>query len=263
MTLDPAIVPLLSDIAGLGNGAGTGRRPIAGSSTAERLQAIVELIAGTVLPRSYVIHAGEAAVGTLTVASGRLMKIALAASDASAKPDSDTREAQISYVAQALALVAGKAGDLLLETNYLADDLAAEDVGQTATELRDFFGATNWLADGPAGEDGDYLTAAAALAVAQVAFDAEGQPVQRTGDAKAAPGDGDIHALAAELSSWQSELEELAGLPALLVVRDGPSGRAMALTVGADPAVLSILEGNAVPQVKSLWDRSQGDGAPS
>jgi hypothetical protein len=266
MALDAEIIALLSGIKKLGSDTATGRRPIVGASPQDRLQAIVKIVGDTVLPRSYTFFANANAVAMATVASGRLLKLLQYDAEASSTPEpgADARDVRLANAARSLARLAHLEGELTIETSVIAENLAAEDVGQTETELRDYCSEREWFKDAP-GSDAQtddqkgFFEQAKKLTLAQTQMDRGGSITDRSGD-EAHNHNADISAtLAQEVADWQTDIVELAGMPCM-IVRQGPTDHnAVSLAITPDHLVISTCDNANVPAMVALWNSSQAN----
>lgn len=270
MALDAAIIALLSGIKALDSDTTAGRRSVGGASAQDRLQTIVKLIGDTVLPRSYTFFANTNAVAMATVASGRLLKLTHCGADPSAtpEPDADTRDSRLANAAQSLARLAHLEGRLTIGTSVIAEDLAAEEVGQTETELRDFCGEREWFretldSDAQTDDQSDFFGRAKKLTVAQTQMDRDGRVTDRTGNESPIHDQETATPLVREIADWQTDIAELAGMPCMIVQHGPTRHSAVSLAISPDQLVFAVCDSGNVPALVALWKNSQANEGPA
>ncbi|MCB2093138.1 MAG: hypothetical protein H6901_11270 [Rhodobacteraceae bacterium] len=266
MALDAAIIALLSGIEALGAGGVSGRRKVDGTSPQDRLQAIVKLIGDTVLPRSYTFFGDEETepLATATVASGRMLGLSPfdAETPAIPEPEAGTRDARLAVAARTLAKLAHFKGKLTIETSVIGEDIAAEDVGQTESELRGFLAERDWFRDEPgdeghADEHGGFFERAKRLTSAQTQIDVNGRITDASGEETRRLDTAAATALNKEIADWKSDIEELAGMPCMIMRQARSEDNVVSLALTSDDHVLAVCDRANAPELVALWGRSQ------
>lgn len=229
--------------------AEAGPERLAGQDLSDRLRALVAEIDATVLPRNLIYALQDGLSCTLTVASRRLMRISVSSPEGhqviEAEPGTG-REEELLVMAEALAGLAAIEEPLILVRHALAEEMAADDVGQAVGDLQAFCAAHDWFAVPPdaAGEAGaEAPMAAASGAVHWCEIDAQGV-VLATGGTPDLTGDA-LVALARERAGWPRDLGQLAGDDCVVLVQ-GDGARAVALHLAEGRTRVTVGDGLSI-----------------
>ncbi|MDH5530469.1 MAG: hypothetical protein OEY05_10550 [Paracoccaceae bacterium] len=265
MAIDPAIQPLLSGVEALTTSAVEGRRPIEGASAKDRLAAIVTLIGHTVLPRSFAFFVGDEPTATLTVASGRMLKLTFTDSEAPvATAPTETREERLTNIAQSLARLAQAGEKLSVETNYITSDVAAEDVGLTATELMEICAVNEWFvgqAGVDGGEAGGFIDRARKLTRTLTEFDPSGVAKDGSGDTAQDLDPALLGSMVNEITGKRDEIAALAGWPCMIVLRGSKDQSALSFAATSKGMIVATCDDANVAPLTALWAGSVSDEA--
>ncbi len=265
MTLLARIEPIATDGA---------QRSLPDTGRVARLHVLVEMIADTVLPRNLVFSAAQDMSCTLTVASGRLMRMSVTTPDGhqvlSAAAGS-TRDDQLAVLCEALAGLAEVEGPLGLDRHPLAEEVAADDVGHGAGEIRELMETVNWFADETEPRHPAYQGAGAAFfaeahpfTLAQTLMSPDGTRIDATGaeEYQLSPEEGE--ALASALAALPDDVRTLLG-PRAAIALPGVAlgGRGLVIATSPDDLAVNVSEGEDLHELVRRWlsaEKARGAG---
>ncbi len=240
---------------------------LAGATLADRLQAIVALIADTILPRNLIFSTADGLSCTLTAASGRLMRVSVSAGDGghyvvTADPGA-SRDDQLVVLGEALAGLAAIEEPVRLEQHPLAEDVAADDVGQTAADLARFCEEQDWFRGfaPPAaysGEGAAFLDAAHPWTLAQTVISAAGEVLEQNGAEELQVPSDLAAALAAEQAGWADEVAGLIGPGMMISTTEAIGGRSLAIGLTASDIVVNVGEAADRAALIAAWVAASG-----
>ncbi|MCY1128265.1 hypothetical protein OU426_15480 [Frigidibacter sp. RF13] len=238
-----------------------------------RLRVIVGMIADTVLPRNLVFSAAQDMSCTLTVASGRLMRMSVTTPDGhqvlSAAAGS-TRDDQLAVLCEALAGLAEVEGPLGLDRHPLAEEVAADDVGHGAGEIRDLMETVNWFAEevefrhlAYEGAGAAFHAAAHPFTLAQTLMSPDGARIDATGAEAYQLSQADGEALASALAALPDDVRALLGPRAAIALPGAARGdRGLVIAVSPDDLAVNVGEGEDLHELLRRWLQAEKAGGP-
>lgn len=272
MALPDDILTLLARIEPLASEGA--RRSLTDTGREARLHVLVEMIGDTVLPRNLVFSAGKDMSCTLTVASGRLMRMSVTTPDGHqvlSAAAGATRDDQLAVLCEALAGLAEVEGALGLERQPLAEDVAAEEVGHGAGEIREMMESVNWFANATEaprpvhdGAGAAFHASAHPFTLAQTLMSRAGVRIDATGAEDYQLPQAEGEALAATLAALSAEVRALLDPAAAIAIPGAALGdRGLLLALSADDLAVNVSEGDDLQELVRRWlatERARGTG---
>lgn len=221
MTISREILSIMAGIEAMAEPRASSARALPGKSSTARVEAMLRVIGGTILPRRLVVRAETGETITLQARSGRLIAIEGAVS------------ADLEIVAAALVAHAGHDGPHRYEVHLIED--SETDVGYAAADLR--AACTTALQTAEGGDDSGFAT----LSLASAGLAASGALIDPKGEAGRLPQDPDA-ALAADVADIQRAMGHLGGgdgFQAIGLAEDGTSRLIIADMAGQTSVAVS------------------------
>ncbi|GGE37376.1 hypothetical protein [Actibacterium pelagium] len=246
MTIDTQAISVLSSAL-----EGAARRSEAERNLQPGIDAVLSEIDATVLPRRLTFTSGEAKL-VILAGSGRLLRMVNPS-----VPAEDDRKAQLAKLAQLLRQFPADTGQTVL-SEHLSEDVAAEEVGFSASELREGLeaapeedaaetaSAMPETADLGTGLRGFY-DGLDAVAVGQAFLLPNWEEIEIAGGDILPETDEDMGQLLSEISVLRDAIQDLCGEQAILMGHDGagivsivtsPEGEVISVINKADPTAL-------------------------
>lgn len=221
MAVSREIMSIMAGIEVLAEPQAKAQRPLPGKSDTARLEAMLRVVSGTILPRRLVFRAGEGRRLVLTARSGRLFAV------------EGITQTDLEGVAAALAAHAHDEGPHGYEVQIAGADDSGVGVGYPSGELRAACAAA--LQAPEATVPADFGARLAALSTASGTLKETGQIADRAGDAASLPRSTGA-ALVADVADIRGALDRLGGGFGIVLVgaaEDGAPRLALAEAEGA------------------------------
>ena len=248
MAVDQQVFDILARVGPRTTQRVTPWRDLDAATAPERLAAMLDEIADTILPRCLTFEIGTRHCD-IAVSSSRVLKI-----DAPEAGDQagEGREARLKAVAAKLAAFAAQDGALRVLVCPLGDPLAADDVGQGARELRAYSIDQGWFEDGSnvdadiAAQDATGVQRASVLASAELTED--GQVAEVAGPAALLPGEDALQLLRQDMETWRETDAAMLAEASWIVMRDlaNSGAPAVAVKAGAGATVVQVIAPDGV-----------------
>lgn len=252
MTIDSNALSILSAAV-----QGAARRDQAQRGLPSGLDAVLSEIDATVLPRRLTFSSGETSL-ILLAGSGRLLRMVDPAIGAE-----DDRKAQLAKLAQILQQFPAEADQTVL-SEHLSEDIAAEEVGFSASELRDGLEAApeedkaevEPLSEQDVDAEGlrGFYDALDAVAVGQAFLLPNWEEIEIAGGDILPESDEDMGQLLTEVGTLRDAIKELCGDQAILMGHDGTG--LVSLVTSPEGEVISVISKTDPTGLVERWQRS-------
>ncbi len=229
MTLSDDILTTLGKAEALAVPRIAAATALPGADAAARIDAMLDAVAATILPRRLVFTAGDGACAELTARSSRVI------------PDAGT---DIDGVAVALATLASGPAPHKVEARLLDDDAASDGIGFRPDELR----AACLAAEINEDEPPSFYDLLASACSTRAEFDPEGALLRTDGETAAEP-----DAILAGIAAIEADMAAIGEAPALILLGDADGGDAV-LCADETGAVIARLAEGGWSALEDLWD---------
>ncbi len=250
MTVDPQAIEILKETLSSAKHRDNVARVLAGGC-----DAILKEIEKTVLPRR-LLFANDEQELSMVAGSGRMLRMISPGLDMDAP-----REEQLSQLA-ALIVAFARGDELRVSSEFLEEDVAAEEVGFSANEIAteldntpkapisDAVPVDETFAIGTQG----YFEGLEALASGQAFLLANGEQIEITGEDILPAEDEDVGPLLAELARLKDAINELCGADALLL--GAGEQHSIGFAFSEDGDVVSRFNGQPLDRVAQRWAKA-------
>lgn len=228
-------------------------RKLEAETGAERLAAILDEVADTILPRVLQFRIGDT-LCDVTVNSARVVN---AGGRDAVNSEEEGREARLQRVAAVLRAFAMVDGPLQVSARPADDSLTADEVGHIERELRNYCDGQGWLAEAPSRIESPDL---AVLANAVLLDD--GGIEYQDGDAALLPTVDGLKVLRSDLDGWRGASEPDLGDAYWIVMNDAddPAASAIGVCVEDGRTDVQVIAPGGLWALAAEWVARRGEG---
>ncbi|MCV2870605.1 hypothetical protein OEW28_18490 [Defluviimonas sp. WL0002] len=246
MTVSREIMSIMAGLETLSEPAATSARHLPGKSASARLEAILRVVTGTILPRRLVLVSGGGRRMVLRARSGRLFEV-------EAMPSSD-----LAKVSGALVAHAHCEGQHLYHVEIADEDDAGSGVGFSVADLRAACAKAMQAAEVPS--DASFAMRLSVACSASGRLDVSGGVTDIKGDASLLPASADT-ALMGDIAALRTALGHVGGGFGFVAVGAADEGAGRLILAEKDSELWIAAAGpGQVPQLAQAWaDTAQRD----